>query len=134
MGGERDVAFGLVFEYFGKIALVQFVNGSLVRIGRSDFVEQVDKMNVALPEYLFELDADVLGFLQGLAAKEINGWIHLAEHFPFLFLGDGGKLMQVAYHKQLQASKGNPPVSVAAQNCINRIKQVGPHHADFIYH
>ena len=42
--------------------------------------------------------------------------------------------MQIPDHEQLHATEGLIIVTVPTQDRIHGIQQVGPHHADFVYH
>ena len=72
--------------------------------------------------------------LQRLAGEEIGCVVILAQH-PLLMVGHhGSQLMQIAYHEQLHASKGQIMLAVSPEHGIDGIEQIAPHHTDFVYH
>ena len=51
---------------------------------------------------------------------------------PVLIPNNGRQLLHIANEQQLHSPKGLPVVPIPAQDFVNPVEHIGPHHTDFV--
>ena len=132
VGREIDVTTGLFGSKVGQATAVQAIEYRDIHPIVTDTVQQVEKLGIALTINFGQLHRHITGLRQRMAAEEIEIVIIGRKQLLVLLLDNRRKLLQIAYHEQLDTAKGLMTVAVAAQDVVHGVEQVGAHHADFI--
>ena len=118
VGGEGDVAVVIFGGEIGQVAGVQQLYARSIHLVVSHLVEQIDKALVVLSVDVVELDAEVGGVAEDVAAEEVGGVVVGGEDFPIFGFGHGCKLVYVTDHQHLYAAEGPGGASGATKHGI----------------
>ena len=67
-----------------------------------------------------------------IATEKIDRIVILLQKTPLIRFGNGGQLREVTDHQQLHPAKRDIAMAKAAQNRVNAVQQISPHHTDFV--
>ena len=129
---QTNVTFFIIGVEIRMKSSVQLLHIFSRRTPYSHMIQEVKKANILLSINVFEFYSDVRNLRKCMTSEEIRGRIIRFQHNS-IFLGYyRSKLLKVAHHEQLNATKGLQRVLEATQHRVNRIQKVASNHTDFI--
>ena len=116
----------------GNITLIKCSKGFVACLVLPYLVEKRHKPLVLLTIDGLQFYGEIACLLQRLARKKERSVVILAQHTFLMFCHYGSQLLQVAYHEQLNAAKGQIVLTITAHHRVDGIKQVAAHHTDLV--